>query len=169
MDYTFGAISRGSALATVEHRAGMYLLASVHGDLATIAIETIKSSFARLAGGGEAAALELVGAAPPMIAVSAAVALIDGDRAYIACARGGAVIQQRHGGSEAVSGEVQLLRGDDLIVAGGPLVVADAMFSAPAGRSGSVFANHTLDHELAAALGRLAPAGAFAVSAVRVC
>jgi hypothetical protein len=169
MDHVFGAISRGNALATVERRAGTYLLACVHGDLATIAIESVKSSFARLTKNGDAAARELAGAAPPMIAPSAAVALIDGDRAYIASAGGGVAYRQRGGASEVVLGEVQLLPGDDLIVVGGPLTITAPMFEAPANRSGAQFANDTLDGELAAGVERLAPAGALAIAAVRAC
>jgi hypothetical protein len=168
MDYSFGAIARGNTLSTVEHRNGTFLLACVRGDLATIGIENIKGRFASLARADEAAAMGLAAAAPTTVAKSVAVALIEGDHAYVCCARGGTAYRQRDGEVSAVTGMLQIAPGDDLIIGSGPLTLVDATFPTPAVRQSS-FANDTLDDDLKMAIARLTLTTGLAVAAARRC
>ncbi len=75
-----GALARGDAAATVEHHAGMCMLTSVSDRLATPALESVKSTFYRLAAADAEAATRPRAAAPPMLADAVAVVLVVGAR-----------------------------------------------------------------------------------------
>jgi hypothetical protein len=168
VSYTFGALARGNTASTVEHRAGIYLLACVRGALATPALESIKSTFYDLAGVDDAAARAVCAAAPSMIADAVAVVLIADGRAHVACAGGGVVLRQRDGATAPIDGAHALAAGDDLIASCAPLPIAGGFFASPAAAPTGGFRNDAIDAELAVAAAAIVPTGAMAIAALRL-
>lgn len=190
MNFLFGATvysparARGNAVSTVERGSpaggAAYLLASVSGDLATPALEIIKSSFFQLSAFDAAAAKALCTAVPRSIVEAVAILLIvEGGRqgaaqgvkghAYVATCGAGRVYRQRGTELLQIDGGVELVGGDSLLASSQDLTGSglslqeSAANSAPAG-----FRNDLLDTELSQAFGKATLRSVVAVSAARV-
>jgi hypothetical protein len=164
----YGALVHGrrsgpDASATVEARtvagaAPFVMLAAVHGDLATPALEAIKSSLAKVARADERAAAHLAAAAPPPpYASGVAVVLLDGARAFVAATGDACCYLERGGRLEAIApGAYDLVAGEAILAAShaGP-TAGRAFFDAdvPAAED-DAFSNSRLDGALETALAR---------------
>ena len=150
------------------------MLAAVQGDLATPALESIKSAFARLTEASAASASALVASAPPPpYAAGVAVVLLFGDRAFVATSGGACSFSERAGVLAALPpGEHDVRAGDGILAAShAHLVLGSAFFTAPfasaVATASAEFHNGSLDDALEAALTHRS-AAFIAVAAVRV-
>lgn len=179
MNYLFGATvyspakARGNAVSTVERGgsagSATYLLASVSGDLATPALEIIKSTFFQLSVFDAAAATKLCAAVPRSIVEAVTVLLLVEapgmkGKAHAATVGTGRAYRQRGTELREIAGEVELLVGDSLFassqdIAG--LCIVPTERAAPAG-----FRNDLLDADLVRAVEKAAPRSVVALSAV---
>jgi hypothetical protein len=179
MSYLFGATvyspaqARGNAVSTVERAAAAgstaYLLASVSGDLATPALEILKSSFFQLSVFDAAAARSLCAGVPRSIVEAVALLLlVDAPgrkgQAYAATSGAGRVYRQRGAELREVTGGIELLSGDSLVASNQDLAGLSFLPTERAEPAG--FRNDTLDADLIRALEKAAPRYVVAVSAV---
>lgn len=162
----YGALVHGrrtdtDAAATVEARTlgstRVVLLAAVQGDLATPALESVKSAFARLTALDDAAAGALVTAAPPPpYAAGVAIVLLGDDHAYVAASGAARCHRERDGQLEELGAGAHSLHPGDAVLASshGTLAVGRPFFAGRAtpDDADASFRNDLLDAALETAL-----------------